>query len=78
MALSDGCKRRLYNWKFEQAYAKIREEKPTDRETYLLRALAKTYGNVGWFDGYMSEIVSAAVRELVGEEFEDADEEDLF
>ena len=68
MALSGECQNRLYNWKFESAQERLSEEEPTGAERELVKALARTFGNSGWFDGNMGTIVSAAVTSLIGDE----------
>jgi hypothetical protein len=67
VTLSRACMEHLYNWRFEEAYACINEEKPTEDERYLTRALAKTFGDVGWFGGSLAEIVTVSVKKLIGE-----------
>ncbi len=68
--LSDRVKDRLLNWKFEQArtcmLAEINDVDrltplPTESEQETVHALADTFGNPGWFEGSMADIVRAAV-----------------
>jgi hypothetical protein len=68
MALSEECKERLHNWKFERAQDFLAQSEPDIRETELVKALAAAFGNSGWFDGHMGFIVGTAVSTLIGDE----------
>jgi hypothetical protein len=64
--LSDDIQGRLLNWKFNSAARYMREEivrgaDIPEEVQDTIRALDTTFGNVGWFDGVMSDIVRAAV-----------------
>jgi hypothetical protein len=74
LALSEKCKGRIHNWKFERARDYLAESEPTNRERELVDALATVFGNSGWLFGEMATIVGAAVKELIGEEGDDDQE----
>jgi hypothetical protein len=60
---------RLINWKFRSAVSFAEQDAQTpENDLDLIRALAQTFENSGWFDGNLGEIVSAAVSTLVPEE----------
>jgi len=67
MALNGRVQDRLSNWKFEQARTALAaqvqagEGIPTQQETATVNALADTFGNPGWFDGSLADVVRAAV-----------------
>lgn len=54
---------RLKNWKFETA-AKYCEGQPK-AVVEIVKALAATFGNSGWFDGHLGTIVWATVESLM-------------
>jgi hypothetical protein len=55
---------RLFNWKFVQAQQYLEGQPQVVRD--LVNALAMTVGNSGWEDGYLGEIIGAAVAHLIG------------
>jgi hypothetical protein len=64
MALSESVKNRLLNWKFEQAWQTLSEEMGGDAseaEVQTVRALAITFGDPGWFEGSMADIIRAVL-----------------
>lgn len=61
--MNDKCKGRIVNWKFTQAMGYY--EGGDDNERILLRSLSETFGDCGWFDGNMGEIVGAVVQWLL-------------
>ena len=64
--LTEECKNRLENWKFDQAKEYLADSNPTDREQELVDALAAVFGNGGWLFGQIEIIVGAAVETLIG------------
>jgi hypothetical protein len=69
--ISESVKDRLRNWKFLTAAGILDEETgepgmpvPTDAERETVGALARAFGNCGWFEGTMGDIVRAAVWSL--------------
>lgn len=74
--LSELVSERLANWKFATALRYL--EDPASARQLLsedvlpvpephlttIKALAMTFGNCGWFQGSMSDVVRAAVRSL--------------
>ena len=55
---------RLENWKFQQALTALPKEAPlTVRETTA--ALAASFGDTGWFDGHVGQLVEAVVALLL-------------
>ena len=59
---------RLNNWKFTTAYeyAKgIADDIDDDVILGNIEALSQMFGNVGWFGGYMGDIVAIAVDKIV-------------
>jgi hypothetical protein len=65
LGLSEPVVGRLLNWKFESAKF---QATPADRIVAggALETLAATFGNPGWFDGSMGELVGAMVALLIG------------
>ena len=61
--LTEECKGRLYNWKFNSAVRELTTE-ATEDERELVEALATLFGNVGHFEGAMSMLVAVAVDSL--------------
>lgn len=63
--LSENVQGRLYNWKFESAWEYMQEDMESgpydESEADTIKALSDTFGNAGWFDGSMANIVRAAV-----------------
>jgi uncharacterized protein (DUF1810 family) len=53
---------RLLNWKFKSALNYL--DGATDEEKSLVEALARMFGNCGWFDGDMAEIVCHALLHI--------------
>ena len=62
---SDKLRERLLNWKFKSAM-KHRKGQPhtVQRDVEIL---ADLFGNAGWFDGRMGDLVWIAVQSLIGE-----------
>lgn len=72
--LNDELVGRLYNWKFSQALGRLDGTEP-DEVTNTVRALAATFGDVGWFDADppgLGTVVSAAVASLIGYEVDES------
>ena len=64
--MDEKIKSRLNNWKFQTALNYLATDANcTDNELELITALARVFGNVGWFEGDMSTIVSAALQTLL-------------
>lgn len=77
--LTDTCKDHLFNWRFQRAADDLVREihsspristLPTEDEKDLIRALSRAFGDVVPFGGAQGEIVRAAVRLLVGPDYE--------
>jgi hypothetical protein len=70
--LSEDTIGRLVNWKFTQAVRAAKEQpddaRPTMYEMTMIRALGAIFGNIGWFDGWLANVVRMAVKTLVGDE----------
>lgn len=67
--LSERVQNRLYNWKFGQAAEYYRQDdEGTEKEGALIEALARAFGDCGWFEGDMALLVSTAVSFLVGDD----------
>ncbi len=58
---------RLLNWKFNSALALVREDHP-ETVSAVVKALAETFGNCGWFDGNMATIIQFTVSSLCPED----------
>lgn len=67
MALDEDVQGRLYNWKFDSAQDMLDVSKATPQERQAIKALAETFGNVGYFGGTLAGVVQAAVYGLIGE-----------
>lgn len=61
--LNEDCKGRLYNYKFRQAVQYLDEE-ATETERALVESLATLFGNPGWMDGLLSDVVAAALQSV--------------
>lgn len=64
--LSERVKDRLAEWKFASASSYMLEDEvdgpaPTEHERETVEALSTTFGNCGWFDGSLGDVVRAAV-----------------
>ena len=74
MPADDACVRkdntklrsRLDNWKFEQATQYLKGESIMVKN--VVRALARTFGDPGWFEGDMGTIVAAALDCITAED----------
>lgn len=53
---------RLNNWKFETATKYLVGQSQDVKD--VVRSLARTFGNCGWFEGDMATIIAAAVQSL--------------
>jgi hypothetical protein len=53
---------RLAHWKFRQALAYVQDEPAERREA--VEALARLFGDVGWFDGDIGHVVRLALCAL--------------
>jgi hypothetical protein len=68
--LSEAVVSRLGNWKFSQALNQAKADEaagvwvPSGVQMELMTVLAESFGNVGWFDGTVSDLVQAAVALL--------------
>jgi hypothetical protein len=62
---------RLINWKFSTAASMLLNASfdSTPRERDIIRALSRSFGDCGWFDGAMGEIVGASVTALADGHF---------
>jgi hypothetical protein len=45
-------------------FARRRGPEPTEHERQVVEALSTTFGNCGWFDGSLGDVVRAAVGYL--------------
>lgn len=74
--LGETCKERLENWKFDSALRDMDEGpfQPTSNEAGTIRALSATFGNSGWFNGSLGDVVRAAVQRLL-DGYPDEDED---
>lgn len=72
--LSDRCKNRLENWKFQSAHWCASTSEASESEQAVVEALASAFGNSGWFGGALGVIVEAAVDKLVSSGWRDAEE----
>jgi hypothetical protein len=55
---------RLQNYKFASAASELTYDATKD-ERELVEALARMFGNVGWFDGDMATLVDCTVESLL-------------
>lgn len=74
---------RVLNWKFQQAVRKfinlpgnVAEQPEVYDRLNVIRSLAATFGDCGWFDGEMGIIVGAAVNYILGGKPRDEDTEE--
>jgi hypothetical protein len=67
--MNENLESRLYNWKFEQALRYLDGEPQETKD--VVEALARMFGNAGWFYGDMQVVVAAAVRSLGVEDDDD-------
>jgi len=58
--LNEKLKSRVENWKFESALKYI-DDKVTDGEKEIIKALARLFGNSGWFYGDMGILVDTVL-----------------
>lgn len=67
---NDKVKSRLVNWKFERAAKVLLDADVEDmsKEAAVVYELSRMFGNSGWFDGEMGELVGAVVDLLVRDE----------
>jgi hypothetical protein len=61
--ISEDCVDRLVNWKFDRAEDFLTDD-ATLQEREVVQALARAFGNSGWFFGYMGVIVRNALRSI--------------
>ena len=64
MTLSAEVRNRLFNFKFEQALARLTPEEIESPEGRLVTGLCERYGNVGWMDGTEGAFVWAVLALL--------------
>lgn len=64
MALNEDCKNRLYNWKFRSAFNDLNSD-ATSYERDSVQALNDCFGNCGWFEGNIGELVGSVVALLI-------------
>lgn len=55
---------RLYNWKFEQALQYLEDDKEDGAVVVLTKSLAQAFGNCGWIDGDISEVIRYALNSI--------------
>ncbi len=66
--ITPDCLNRLINFKFRDAADELTGDS-TKRERDLVKALAETFGNPGWFvGGAMEVIIFAAIQSIVEDE----------
>ena len=61
---------RLVNWKFSSALSHLRDDHPKEITT-VVKALAASFCNSGWFDGTMAAIVGRSIYSMVPEDEDD-------
>jgi len=61
---NEELKSRLHNWKFESAMGCIDSTKEADEVVNTVEALAKVFGNVGWFGGALAIIIGQALESI--------------
>jgi len=64
MILSAEVRNRLFNFKFEQAVARLTTEEVASPEGHVVVGLSERYGNVGWMDGTEGAFVWAVLALL--------------
>jgi hypothetical protein len=88
MAVSRQVADRLWNWKFDAAAEMMKKEilasvvaqnEPEDHpytldERTVISNLARTYGNVGWFDGDAAVLVRASVAWVLGQPLDNVED----
>ena len=63
--MNEKLKSRLFNWKFEQALQYVDGGVDLD-DLEVIKALARLFGNCGWFEGDVGALVSVVVSSLIG------------
>lgn len=70
MALSSAVQSRLYNWKFSSAQCQLRVddyEGVTEDERESIAALARVFGDCGYFYGELANVVRGCVAWLLSQ-----------
>ncbi len=70
MSLSTAVQSRLYNWKFSSAHDHLMVhdlKDATEDEREAIAALARVFGNCGYFYGELASIVRGCVAWLLGQ-----------
>jgi hypothetical protein len=66
---SDKLIGRIYNWKFKSALKYMKGQRIDIQD--LIRTLATLFGNEGWMDGLVADLVKTAEQYLLGDDLEE-------
>lgn len=63
--LNEEARDRILNWKFARAAELLDNANASQAESELIAALARTFGDSGWFEGDVGLLVGVAVETLL-------------